>query len=167
MSTRAVNVPDDVLGRLHPTAVGKPVLIVNVASKCGFTRQYTALEGLYQRFGGQGLAVIGIPCNQFGGQEPGSDAEIQEHCRLDWGVTFPVLPRADVNGEKRLAIYEHLAMASDDAGVSGDVRWNFEKFLLDRQGNVIGRFAPHIEPDDAGLIAAVTEVLQPGIDAHG
>ena len=114
---------------------GSVMLIVNVASKCGLTPQYAGLEQLQEEYGGRGLTVIGVPCNQFGGQEPGSSEEIAEFCSATYGVTFPMTEKVEVNGEGRHALYERLAGASDDEGHSGDVRWNFEKFLIGRDGD--------------------------------
>jgi glutathione peroxidase len=159
MTAAEIRVPERVLAELHPEALGQTLLIVNVASQCGFTKQYSALEALHRRYSGDGLLVLGIPCNQFGGQEPGTDTEIQDACRLNWGVTFPVMPRADVNGDQRLPVYEFLVQSQDDDGETGDVRWNFEKFLLDHAGHVVRRFRPHIEPNDPDIQDAVASLL--------
>ena len=117
---------------------GKVLLVVNTASKCGFTPQYDGLEALYKKYKDQGFVVIGFPCDQFGHQEPGSDAEIEEFCRLNHGVTFPLMAKSDVNGENANAIF-----ASNP-----DIKWNFTKFLVDRKGNVVARFEPVVTPED-------------------
>ncbi|MFI2642813.1 glutathione peroxidase [Streptomyces sp. NPDC018610] len=138
---------------------GRPVLIVNVASKCGLTPQYAALEQLHERFAGQGFTVLGVPCNQFAGQEPGSAAEIAEFCSATYGVTFPMTEKVDVNGEDRHPLYARLTGFADAEGHSGDVRWNFEKFLIGRDGEVVARFSPQTAPDAAELVAAVEAQL--------
>ncbi|MBV5245575.1 glutathione peroxidase [Mycolicibacterium sp. PAM1] len=134
-------------------------LVVNVASKCGLTPQYTALEQLAKDYGPRGLTVIGVPCNQFMGQEPGSAEEIQEFCSTTYGVTFPLLAKTDVNGADRHALYAELTKTADDAGEAGDVQWNFEKFLLAPGGEVVKRFRPRTTPDDPAVIAAIDDVL--------
>jgi glutathione peroxidase len=135
---------------------GKAALVVNVASKCGLTPQYTGLEKLHADR--PGLTVIGVPSNQFAGQEPGSAEEIAEFCSATYGVTFPMLAKADVNGEGRIPLFDELAAFPDATGHTGDVRWNFEKWLLSADGTVVGRFAPTVEPDDPALLAAIDEV---------
>jgi glutathione peroxidase len=134
-------------------------LVVNVASKCGLTPQYTALEQLAKDYRDRGLTVIGVPCNQFMGQEPGSAEEIQEFCSTTYGVTFPLLSKLDVNGENRHPLYTELTKATDDSGEAGDIQWNFEKFLLAPGGRVAKRFRPRTVPDDPEVIAAIEEVL--------
>lgn len=134
-------------------------LVVNVASKCGLTPQYTALEQLAKDYGPRGLTVIGVPCNQFMGQEPGSAEEIQEFCSTTYGVTFPLLAKTDVNGADRHPLYAELTKTADDAGEAGDVQWNFEKFLLAPGGEVVKRFRPRTTPDDPAVIAAIDDVL--------
>lgn len=134
-------------------------LVVNVASKCGLTPQYTALERLAKDFGGRGLTVIGVPCNQFMGQEPGTAEEIQTFCSTTYGVTFPLLAKTDVNGADRHPLYAQLTATADDTGEAGDVQWNFEKFLLAPGGVVAKRFRPRTVPDAPEVIAAIEGVL--------
>ncbi|MFF4760512.1 glutathione peroxidase [Streptomyces sp. NPDC001292] len=138
---------------------GRVVLIVNVASKCGLTPQYAGLEQLHERYAGQGFTVLGVPCNQFMGQEPGSAEEIAEFCSATYGVTFPMTEKVEVNGEGRHALYERLTGFADSDGYSGDIRWNFEKFLVGRDGKVVARFSPQTGPEAAELVAAVEEQL--------
>jgi len=134
-------------------------LVVNVASKCGLTPQYTALEQLAKDYGDRGLTVIGVPCNQFMGQEPGTAEEIQTFCSTNYGVTFPLLAKTDVNGDDRHPLYAELTKAADDGGEAGDIQWNFEKFLLAPGGQVINRFRPRTAPDAPEVIAAIEAVL--------
>ena len=134
---------------------GKALLIVNVASKCGLTPQYTGLEQLQQRYADRGFSVLGVPCNQFMGQEPGSHEEIAEFCSATYGVTFPMTEKVDVNGETRHPLYERLTPFADAEGHSGDIRWNFEKFLISPEGTVVARFSPKTEPESAEVTAAV------------
>jgi glutathione peroxidase len=138
---------------------GKTLLVVNVASKCGLTPQYTALEELQARLGDRGFSVVGFPCNQFGGQEPGTAEEIEEFCSMTYGVTFPMFEKIEVNGEGRHAIYDELTSVPDAAGEAGDVQWNFEKFLLAPDGSVVARFRPRTVPDDPEVLAAIEEHL--------
>jgi glutathione peroxidase len=138
---------------------GTVTLVVNVASKCGLTPQYTALEKLAKEYRDRGLTVIGVPCNQFMGQEPGTAEEIQEFCSSTYGVTFPLLAKTDVNGAARHPLYAELTKASDDSGEAGDVQWNFEKFLLAPGGTVVKRFRPRTEPDAPEVIEAIEGVL--------
>jgi glutathione peroxidase len=135
------------------------VLVVNVASKCGLTPQYTALEQLAKDYGDRGLTVIGVPCNQFMGQEPGSAEEIQTFCSTTYGVTFPLLTKVDVNGADRHPLYAELTKAADADGEAGDVQWNFEKFLLAPGGQVVNRFRPTTAPDAPEVISAIEAVL--------
>jgi glutathione peroxidase len=135
------------------------VLVVNVASKCGLTPQYSALEKLAQDYGDRGLTVIGVPCNQFMGQEPGTAEEIQTFCSTTYGVTFPLLAKADVNGADRHPLYAELTQTPDAGGEAGDVQWNFEKFLLAPGGEVVNRFRPRTEPDAPEVISAIEAVL--------
>ncbi|GAA4506377.1 MULTISPECIES: glutathione peroxidase [Nonomuraea] len=144
---------------LAGVAGDKALLIVNVASKCGLTPQYTDLVKLHQEYGPRGFSVVGMPCNQFMGQEPGSAEEIQEFCSTTYGVDFPLLAKADVNGPDRHALYERLVQAPDAEGESGDVQWNFEKFLVDRDGRVVARFRPRTVPTDPAVLAAIEKVL--------
>jgi glutathione peroxidase len=134
-------------------------LVVNVASKCGLTPQYTALEQLAKDYGERGLTVIGVPCNQFMGQEPGSAEQIQTFCSTNYGVTFPLLAKTDVNGSDRHPLYAELTTAPDANGEAGDIQWNFEKFLLAPGGAVVNRFRPRTVPDDPEVIAAIEAVL--------
>src|ERR1700741_39299 len=134
-------------------------LVVNVASKCGLTPQYTALEQLAKDYGARGLTVLGVPCNQFMGQEPGSAEEIQTFCSTTYGVTFPLLAKTDVNGPDRHPLYTELPKTPAAAGQAGDVQWNFEKFLVAPGGEVVNRFRPQTVPDAPEVIAAVEAVL--------
>lgn len=134
---------------------GKAVLVVNVASKCGLTPQYTGLERLQERYAAQGFTVLGVPCNQFLGQEPGSAEEIAEFCSATYGVTFPLTEKVEVNGDGRHELYDRLVGFADGEGHTGDIRWNFEKFLIGRDGTVVARFSPQTEPESAEVVAAV------------
>lgn len=134
-------------------------LVVNVASKCGLTPQYSALEQIAKDYGDRGLTVIGVPCNQFMGQEPGTAEEIQTFCSTTYGVTFPLLAKTDVNGPDQHPLYAELTKTPDDGGEAGDVQWNFEKFLLAPDGQVVKRFRPRTVPDAPEVIAAIEEVL--------
>ncbi|KOG31023.1 glutathione peroxidase [Streptomyces resistomycificus] len=138
---------------------GRAVLVVNVASKCGLTPQYTGLERLHAQYGERGLTVLGVPCNQFLGQEPGSAEEIAEFCSATYGVSFPMTEKVEVNGEDRHPLYDRLVGFADAEGHSGDIRWNFEKFLVGRDGKVVARFSPQTEPEAAELVAAVEAQL--------
>jgi len=138
---------------------GRPALVVNVASKCGLTPQYTALEALHGKYADRGFTVVGVPCNQFGGQEPGSAEEIEEFCSTTYGVTFPMTEKVDVNGEERHPVFGTLVEVPDQDGKDGDVRWNFEKFLLAADGSVVARFDPTVVPDDPRVLSAVESVL--------
>jgi glutathione peroxidase len=140
---------------------GKTLLIVNVASKCGLTPQYAGLEQLHQRFADQGFSVVGFPCNQFGGQEPGSPDEIAEFCSTNYAVSFPLFEKIEVNGAGRHPIYTELTQTKDAEGEAGDIQWNFEKFLVDPDGTVLRRFRPMTAPDNEELVAAV-EANLPG-----
>jgi glutathione peroxidase len=137
---------------------GSPLLIVNVASRCGLTPQYTGLEALQQRYSDRGFNVVGFPCNQFGGQEPGTAEEIQTFCSTSYGVTFPMMEKIDVNGPDRHPIYEELTAVADAEGHDGDIRWNFEKFLVGADGSVT-RFSPMVEPEDPALVGAIEAEL--------
>lgn len=138
---------------------GRAVLVVNVASKCGLTPQYTALEQLARDYGDRGLTVIGVPCNQFMGQEPGSADEIQTFCSTTYGVTFPLLAKTDVNGPDRHPLYADLTRTADADGQAGDVQWNFEKFLISPDRSVVKRFRPTTVPDDPAILSAIDQVL--------
>jgi glutathione peroxidase len=135
------------------------ILVVNVASKCGLTPQYGALERLAQDYGDRGLTVLGVPCNQFMGQEPGTAEEIQTFCSTTYGVTFPLLAKTDVNGAQQHPLYAELTKAADAEGAAGDVQWNFEKFLLAPGATVVNRFRPTTVPDAPEVIAAIEAVL--------
>ncbi|HEX5144109.1 MAG TPA: glutathione peroxidase [Mycobacterium sp.] len=138
---------------------GRGVLVVNVASKCGLTPQYSALEQLARDYADRGLTVIGVPCNQFMGQEPGNADEIQTFCSTTYGVTFPLLAKTDVNGPDRHPLYTELTKVADVDGEAGDVQWNFEKFLIGPDRAVVKRFRPRTAPDDPAVIAAIEDVL--------
>ena len=133
---------------------GRTVLVVNVASKCGLTPQYEGLERLHERYRDRGFSVLGFPCNQFMGQEPGTSEEIQTFCSVTYGVTFPLFEKIDVNGENRHPIYAELVTVADGDGYEGDVRWNFEKFLIGPDG-AVERFAPQVDPEDPVVVAAI------------
>jgi glutathione peroxidase len=147
----------------RPTTLGEladgAALVVNVASKCGLTPQYAALEQLAKNYGERGLTVIGVPCNQFMGQEPGTAEEIQTFCSTTYGVTFPLLAKTEVNGPDRHPLYAELTKAADDNGEAGDIQWNFEKFLLAPGGTVVKRFRPRTEPDAPEVIEAIEAVV--------
>ena len=137
---------------------GKVVMVVNVASNCGFTPQYAGLETLYEKFRDRGFEILGVPCNQFAGQEPGSDSEIAEFCQRNFGVTFPLTVKADVRGRSQHPLYAELTQFKTGL-LPGLVKWNFEKFLVNREGEVVGRFAPTVEPDSAEVIDAIEGAL--------
>jgi glutathione peroxidase len=138
---------------------GRSVLVVNVASKCGLTPQYTGLEALQKRYGDRGFTVLGVPCNQFAGQEPGSAEDIQTFCSTTYGVTFPMTEKVDVNGPERHPLYAELTAVPDAAGEAGDITWNFEKFLVSPAGEVVGRFRPQVEPEAPEVVAAIEKSL--------
>ena len=138
---------------------GKVTLIVNVASKCGLTPQYKQLEQVHTKYVNKGFSVVGVPCNQFLGQEPGTPEEIATFCSTTYGVTFPLTEKIEVNGENRHALYQTLTPIADSEGVNGDIRWNFEKFLIGRNGEVIARFHPQTLPDAPEVIDAIEKAL--------
>jgi len=138
---------------------GKSLLIVNVASKCGLTPQYEGLERLQQRYAARPFSVVGFPCNQFGGQEPGTSAEIQEFCSTTYGVTFPLFEKIEVNGSGRHPVYTELTAVPDADGETGDIQWNFEKFLVSRDGKILARFRPRTEPEAPEVIEAIEASL--------
>ena len=140
----------------------KTLLVVNVASRCGLTPQYAGLEALHERFADHAFSVVGFPCNQFMGQEPGSAEEIAEFCSTTYGVTFPMFEKIEVNGDGRHPIYAELTAVADASGEAGDVQWNFEKFLVGPDGSVLGRFRPRTEPDAPALVAAIQASLAVG-----
>jgi len=161
-----VSILDAPIARLDGTpttlgeiTAGRPALLVNVASRCGLTPQYTGLEQLQQKYGDAAFTVVGLPCNQFYGQEPGSAEDIAEFCSATYGVTFPMTEKIEVNGGDRHPIYSELVETPNEKGEAGDVTWNFEKFLVDAQGNVVARFSPQVEPDDPQLVAAVQALV--------
>ena len=143
----------DLLSRLR----GKVVLAVNVASQCGLTPQYTGLEELHEELTGENFAVVGFPCNQFGAQEPGSEQEIQAFCSTNYGVTFPMSAKLEVNGEGRHPLYAWLTDPAN--GHAGDIQWNFEKFLIGRDGKLRQRYAPTVNPRDHGLMQDIADAL--------
>jgi glutathione peroxidase len=138
---------------------GKALLIVNVASQCGLTPQYEGLEKLHETLGGRGFEVLGFPCNQFLEQEPGTPEEIQEFCTVNYGVDFPLFEKIEVNGEHQHPLYRQLNQVADSEGYTGDIRWNFEKFLISPEGEVVGRFNPTVEPKDPALVSAIEAQL--------
>ncbi|GAA1151159.1 glutathione peroxidase [Ornithinicoccus hortensis] len=138
---------------------GRLLLLVNVASRCGMTPQYAGLERLQQTYADRGLTVVGFPCNQFKGQEPGSNEEIKTFCTTTYGVTFPMMDKVEVNGEGRHPLYAELTAAADASGEAGDVQWNFEKFLVSPAGEVVGRFRPRTEPEDRAVLDAIESHL--------
>jgi len=157
---------DTPIGRLDGTPAtlgeltgGGPALLVNVASRCGLTPQYIALEEIHERYAGRGFSVVGIPCNQFGGQEPGSSEEIAEFCSATYGVSFPMTEKVDVNGTDRHSLYADLVQTPDDQGNAGDIAWNFEKFIVDGNGKVIARFNPTVLPDDPIVVERIEQLL--------
>jgi glutathione peroxidase len=158
---------DSSIARLDGTAAtlgditgGKPALLVNVASKCGLTPQYTGLEELQEKYAERGFTVVGLPCNQFMGQEPGTAEEIQEFCSATYGVTFPLTEKIEVNGDERHEIYRDLVETPNEKGETGDVQWNFEKFLVDGSGSVVARFSPGVVPDDPQVVSAIESALK-------
>ena len=138
---------------------GKALLLVNVASRCGFTKQYTGLEALYREAKDRGIEVLGFPCNQFGAQEPGTEAEIKSFCESKYDVTFPLFAKLDVNGPGRHPLYAALTASDAGPAKAGDVTWNFEKFVIDRKGEVVARFGPSTKPDAPELLAALERAL--------
>lgn len=138
---------------------GRAVLVVNVASKCGLTPQYEGLELLQKRYEPRGFTVLGVPCNQFGGQEPGTAEEIETFCSMTYGVTFPMLDKIEVNGEGRHPLYQELTITPDAEGVAGDVQWNFEKFLVTPEGTVAARFRPNVLPESPEIKSAIESHL--------
>jgi len=140
---------------------GKALLLVNVASKCGLTPQYEGLERLQQRYADRGFSVLGFPCNQFKGQEPGTAEEIKEFCSTTYGVSFPLFAKIDVNGPDQHPLYAELTQQPDATGEAGDVQWNFEKFLVSPDGAIVQRFRPRTEPEDDEVISAI-EAQLPG-----
>jgi glutathione peroxidase len=157
---------DAKIGRLDgsPATLGdltgaQPALLVNVASKCGLTPQYGGLERLHETYAERGFTVVGFPCNQFFGQEPGTSEQIAEFCSATYGVTFPLTEKIDVNGDERHEVYRALVGTPNEKGEAGDVAWNFEKFLIDADGTVVARFSPQVEPEDERIVAAIDALL--------
>lgn len=150
---------DGTPGTLRDLTGGRPALLVNVASKCGLTPQYSTLEELQQKYAERGFTVVGLPCNQFMGQEPGSPEEIAEFCSATYGVTFPMSEKIEVNGEGRHPIYAELTQLADEEGKEGDIQWNFEKFLVTADGHPVARFGPRTEPDAEHVVGAIEELL--------
>jgi glutathione peroxidase len=146
---------DSSLGRY----AGKTLLLVNVASKCGLTPQYEGLERLQKNYADRGFSVIGFPCNQFLGQEPGTADEIAQFCSATYGVTFPLMEKIDVNGEDRHPIYAELTEKVDAEGNAGDITWNFEKFLVSPKGEVVARYRPQVEPEDPAIVGDIEAQL--------
>ena len=164
ISTAEANVPNNLsLTGLDGAKIeasqfqNKAILFVNVASKCGYTKQYDGLQALYEEYKDKGLVVVGVPCNQFGGQEPGTAEEIQTFCKMNYGVRFPLLEKQDVNGANRSKLYQ--ALVSSEEGGGKNIRWNFEKFLVDKDGNVVGRFSSGVKPNSEELKTAIEAVL--------
>jgi glutathione peroxidase len=139
---------------------GRPALVVNVASKCGLTPQYSQLEALHEEYGPRGFTVVGVPCNQFGGQEPGTAEEIAGFCSATYGVAFPMTEKVEVNGPHAHPLYRELTAVPDASGEAGDVQWNFEKFLVDGDGRVVNRFRPRTEPDSPEVRTAIEGLLR-------
>jgi glutathione peroxidase len=146
---------------LRALSGGGAALVVNVASRCGLTPQYEGLEALQKEYGARGLTVVGVPCNQFKGQEPGTAAEIAEFCSATYGVTFPMTEKVEVNGPGAHPLFQELTAVPDAEGTAGDVQWNFEKWLIDGQGDVVGRFRPKIQPDSPAIRTAIEALLRP------
>ena len=161
-----MSILDASIGRLDGTPAtlgeiigGRTALLVNVASKCGLTPQYETLEQIHEKYAARGFTVVGLPCNQFGGQEPGSSEEITEFCSATYGVTFPMTEKVEVNGEDRHELYRELVTTPNEEGEAGDITWNFEKFVLARDGAVIARFSPTVKPDDPRVIDSIEGLL--------
>ena len=152
-AVRAIDGGADLLGPLR----GKVALAVNVASECGLTPQYAGLERLHEELNGENFTVVGFPCNQFGAQEPGSEAEIQAFCRANYGVSFPLAAKLEVNGPWRAPLYAWLTDSAN--GHPGDIEWNFEKFLIGRDGRVLRRYPPTVKPEDKGLLQDIADAL--------
>ncbi|WP_134773057.1 glutathione peroxidase [Ornithinimicrobium flavum] len=140
--------------------VGRVLLIANVASRCGLTPQYAGLEQLQEEYAERGLTVVGFPCNQFGGQEPGTNEEIAQFCSATYGVSFPMMDKVDVNGEGRHPVFAELTQVPDADGEAGDVQWNFEKWVVDADGTPLARFRPRTEPTDPTVIEAIESALR-------
>jgi glutathione peroxidase len=137
----------------------KVVLLVNVASKCGYTKQYKELEALHEKYAEQGLAIVGVPCNQFGGQEPGTAAEIADFCKQNFGVEFDLMAKVDVNGDNAAPLYKYLTSEERNPKFGGKIKWNFEKFLFDRDGQLVARYESKVKPDDPEVVEAIEAEL--------
>lgn len=138
---------------------GKVVLMVNVASKCGFTPQYSALESVYEKYKDQGFVILGFPANNFGAQEPGTDAEIKTFCSTKYSVTFPLFSKVSVKGDNTTPLYQFLTQKANPS-VAGEIKWNFTKFLIDRNGKVVARFEPKVTPDSPEVVEAIEKLLK-------
>lgn len=138
---------------------GQALLIVNVASECGLTPHYAGMQGLFERYAARGFSVLGFPCDQFGGQEPGDEEQIKRFCEARFGVTFPMFAKLEVNGEGRHPLYAWLTSQATEPDPKGDIEWNFAKFLVGPDGEVVARFAPSVTPDDPALVAAIERLL--------
>ena len=154
-----VTLPDTTTSSLREIAGGDLLLLVNTASECGLTPQYAGLQRLAEDYADRGLTVVGAPCNQFGAQEPGTDGQIAEFCSLNYGVTFPLLAKLEVNGEGAHPVYRELTRVADAEGEAGDVQWNFEKFLIAPSGEVLARIRPRTQPQDPALVELIEEHL--------
>jgi glutathione peroxidase len=154
--------PDSIDGQPAPLAAykGKVLLLVNVASKCGFTPQYTGLEKIYQEYKDRGLVVLGFPANNFGGQEPGTNEEIKTFCSRKYDVTFPLYSKSSVKGDDINPLYRFLTDKNENPKTGGDIRWNFTKFLVSRDGAILARFEPNVAPDSAEVTSAIAKALQ-------
>jgi glutathione peroxidase len=139
---------------------GQVVMLVNVASKCGYTPQYDGLQKIYERYKAEGFTILGFPANNFGAQEPGSDEEIQEFCRLNYGVTFPVFSKISVKGDDQHPLYKHLTGKDTNPNFAGEIKWNFNKFLVGRDGRVVARFDSGDKPEDAKVTQAIEQALK-------
>ncbi|MFL6299091.1 MAG: glutathione peroxidase [Terriglobales bacterium] len=138
---------------------GKVLMLVNVASKCGYTPQYTALEATYEKYRDRGLVIVGIPANNFGGQEPGTNQEIKTFCTRNFRVSFPMMSKVSVKGEDTTPLYKYLTGKATDPKNAGEIKWNFTKFLVDRNGNIVSRFEPEVTPDSPQITAAIEQAL--------
>ena len=165
MSSSETSIYDIPISTLHgePSSLasqkGKALLLVNVASKCGLTPQYTGLQHLQDAYGERGFSVLGFPCNQFLEQEPGTPDEIAEFCSVNYGVTFPLFEKIEVNGDDRHPIYATLTETEDAEGKAGDITWNFEKFLVSPKGDIVARYRPQVEPEDPAIVGDIEAQL--------
>lgn len=166
MSAMAGSVYDYTLNSIDgkPTPLsqfkGKVVMLVNVASRCGFTPQYEGLEALYKKYADRGFVIVGIPANNFGGQEPGTNAEIKTFCKSKYSVTFPMLAKVSVKGADQTPLYQFLTGEQTDPKFAGDIKWNFTKFLVNKEGKIVDRFEPKVTPEDPQVISAVEKQLK-------